>query len=59
MKRFIINFTFIENGHTCRTVWSGIGRNRADAIRTAREWFGFDKDRIEVTNTEVLAGDDD
>lgn len=59
MKRFTIRFTFIENGHECQTTWSGMGRNRNDAIREAREWFGFDKDGIKVTKTEVLAGDDD
>ena len=58
MKRFTIEFTFIEFGHTCRTTWSGTGRDRDDAISKARSWFGFDKDGIEVTGTKVLAEDE-
>lgn len=59
MNRYTIRFTFIENGHVCKTTWSGCAESRAAAVKKSREWFGFDKDGIEVTNTEVLAGKED
>lgn len=53
MDRYTVKFTFIENGHTCKTAWSGSASSRDAAVRAAREWFGFDKDGIEVLSVEV------
>ena len=49
----MVEFEFIENGRKCRTSWGGECYSAAEAERTAREWFGFDKDGIEVLSVKV------
>lgn len=53
MERFTVNFTFIENGHSCKTCWVGYAKNKEEAIKISKAWFGFDVDGIEITNIEV------
>ena len=52
-KSYKVDFEFIENGRKCRTSWGGSCYSAAEAERTAREWFGFDKDGIEVLSVKV------
>ena len=50
---YMVTFTFVENGHECRTSWTGAAASREDAIAIAEDWFGFKKDGIKVLKTEV------
>ncbi len=51
--RFTVEYTFIENGRTRRTSWGGPANSVKDAVRVSSEWFGFEKDGIEVTGIKV------
>ena len=51
--RFTVEYTFIENGRTCHTSWSGPAGSVDGAVRKSTEWFGFEKDNIEVTGIKV------
>ncbi len=53
MKNYIVKFEFIENGHKCKTAWGGMCKSAKDAEATAREWFGFEQDGIEVVSVKV------
>jgi len=51
--RFTVEYTFIENGHACRTAWCGPANSVKDAVRVSSEWYGFEKDGVEVTGINV------
>lgn len=54
MSNYIVEFDFIENGHECHTAYSGPeASSEEEAVAVAREWFGFDRDNIEVIHTKV------
>ena len=54
MHHYLIEFDFIENGRKCHTaIDGGSFPNEKEAVRYARDWFGFDRDGIEVTKTTV------
>lgn len=52
-KSYMVEFEFIENGRKCKTAWGGSCKSAKEAENTAREWFGFDKDGIEVVSVKV------
>ena len=52
-KSYMVEFVFIENGHKCKTAWGGSCLSAVEAEKTARDWFGFDKDGIEVISVKV------
>ena len=54
--RFTVEYTFIENGRTRHTSWSGPAGSVDGAVRKSTEWFGFEKDHIEVTGIKVTDG---
>lgn len=58
MHRYMVEFDFIENGRKCHVAYLGpSARSEAEAVKTAREWYGFDKDNIEVVKTTVTKED--
>ena len=61
MKTYTVGVEFIETDpragkepHVCRRTWSGQGEDEQDAMRRCCEWYGFDKDGIEVTDIRIL-----
>lgn len=55
---YIVEFKFIECGSVHRTSISLDAESEQEAIKSGREWFGFDQDKIDVVDTVVRKVDD-
>ncbi len=53
MHHYLVEYDFIEFGHKCHTAWSGMCASENAAIKESTDWFGFERDGIEVIKTTV------
>ena len=58
LHRYTIEFDYIENDHRGHTSYAGLeAESEAEAVKVAREWFGFDEDGVRVIHTVVKQED--
>lgn len=52
-EAYCVKFVFVEDGRERETSWIGPASSKEAAEQTARKWFGFEEDGIEVLSCEV------